>query len=51
MASVCNEQRIWRSLVTFHFTPQQTEAEIAKMEAKGEDKDTDWKKVFHQLRK
>ncbi|KOB73245.1 F-box only protein 32 [Operophtera brumata] len=50
MASVCNEQRIWRSLVAFHFSPQQTELELAKLEAKG-DKDTDWKKLFHQLRK
>ncbi|XP_039755337.1 F-box only protein 32 isoform X1 [Pararge aegeria] len=46
MASVCSEQRVWRELVIFHFTPQQVDSL-----PKGEGKDVDWKKVFHQLRK
>ncbi|KAG6460342.1 hypothetical protein O3G_MSEX011910 [Manduca sexta] len=49
MASVCSEQRIWRELVSFHFTQQQIDAALAKL--KEEQKDADWKNVFHHLRK
>ncbi|XP_028174165.1 F-box only protein 32 isoform X2 [Ostrinia nubilalis] len=48
MASVCTEQRIWRELVTFHFTRQQIDGVLGKDK---DDKDVDWKKTFHQLRK
>ncbi|KAM3960768.1 LOW QUALITY PROTEIN: F-box only protein 32 [Aphomia sociella] len=51
MASVCTEQRIWRELVNFHFTQQQIDAVLSKDKDGSEDKDVDWKKVFHQLRK
>ncbi|XP_068618195.1 F-box only protein 25 isoform X2 [Battus philenor] len=46
MASVCSEQRVWRELVMFHFTQQQLNTVLTK-----EEKDVDWKKLFHQLRK
>ncbi|CAH1638881.1 unnamed protein product [Spodoptera littoralis] len=52
MASVCNEQRIWRELVNFHFTQQQIDAALAKnKEDIADEKEFDWKKLFHQLRK
>ncbi|CAK1550651.1 unnamed protein product [Leptosia nina] len=45
MASLCSEQRVWRELVSFHFTTQQIDS-VPKT-----DSETDWKKLFHQLRK
>ncbi|XP_004927181.1 F-box only protein 32 isoform X1 [Bombyx mandarina] len=49
MSSVCSEQRIWRELVSFHFTNQQIDAAVAKI--KEDDKEVEWKKIFHHLRK
>ncbi|CAK1586509.1 unnamed protein product [Parnassius mnemosyne] len=46
MASVCSERRVWRELVMFHFSQQQINTVLGK-----EEKDVDWKKLFHQLRK
>ncbi|KAJ8716324.1 hypothetical protein PYW08_013609 [Mythimna loreyi] len=52
MASVCTEQRIWRELVNFHFTQQQIDATLAKnKDDVADEKNFDWKKLFHQLRK
>ncbi|CAG9087386.1 unnamed protein product [Plutella xylostella] len=60
MASLCSEQRIWRELVLFHFTPAQIEGETEKKDEEGEDEcennkkqkiEVDWKSVFHKLRK
>ncbi|XP_045517876.1 F-box only protein 32 isoform X2 [Pieris brassicae] len=45
MASLCSEHRVWRELVNFHFTSQQIDS-VQKTDA-----DTDWKKLFHQLRR
>ncbi|XP_050681053.1 F-box only protein 32 isoform X2 [Leptidea sinapis] len=45
MASVCSEQRVWRELVSFHFSKHQVDS-VHKA-----DEDPDWKKLFHQLRK
>ncbi|XP_022117701.1 F-box only protein 32 isoform X2 [Pieris rapae] len=45
MASLCSEHRVWRELVNFHFTSQQIDS-VQKTNA-----DTDWKKLFHQLRR
>ncbi|XP_041986763.1 F-box only protein 32 isoform X2 [Aricia agestis] len=45
MGSVCSEQRVWRELVRFHFTPHQVDS------ARGDAEEVDYKKLFHQLRK
>ncbi|XP_047503274.1 F-box only protein 32 isoform X2 [Pieris napi] len=45
MASLCSEHRVWRELVNFHFTSQQIDS-VQKTDA-----NTDWKKLFHQLRR
>lgn len=50
MASVCSERRIWREMVLFHFTQLQIDAAQAKLKD-ADEKETDWKKLFHHLRK
>ncbi|CAG9560925.1 unnamed protein product [Danaus chrysippus] len=45
MASLCSEQQLWRELVNFHFTQQQIDS------VNKDEKNIDWNKVFHQLRK
>ncbi|XP_053606977.1 F-box only protein 32 isoform X2 [Plodia interpunctella] len=47
MSSVCSEQRVWRELVSFHFSRQQCDHVLKDKD----EKDVDWKKTFHQLRK
>lgn len=46
MARLCDEQRIWRELCQFHFSPQQiafiTDQQLPPL---------DWQQVYHKLRK
>ncbi|XP_049818970.1 F-box only protein 25 isoform X2 [Aethina tumida] len=46
MASIVDEQRIWRELTQFHFTPQQIELALPKNEQK-----IDWQSVYHSLKR
>ncbi|RVE45593.1 hypothetical protein evm_009790 [Chilo suppressalis] len=43
MSDLCSEQRLWRSLVSYHFTAQQLRA--VRHPA------TDWRATFHRLRR
>lgn len=45
LAAVCSEQRIWRELTRFHFTPQQIEVVSTRNDT------TDWEKIYHALRR
>jgi len=47
MARLCDEQRIWRELCQFHFTPQQ----IAFITDQQRNHPLDWQQVYHKLRK
>lgn len=55
MASLCSEQRVWRELVHYHFSPAQIECALTKIkedqERRNERKGTDWKTAYHTLRK
>ncbi|KAF7284548.1 hypothetical protein GWI33_021998 [Rhynchophorus ferrugineus] len=46
VSTIVNEQRVWRELSKFHFTPQQINLVLPKNNEK-----IDWKKVFHSLKK
>ncbi|KAK9887150.1 hypothetical protein WA026_020597 [Henosepilachna vigintioctopunctata] len=46
MANIVNEQRIWRELTKFHFTPDQIELVLSKGDFNG-----DWKLVFSALKR
>ncbi|KAJ8941982.1 hypothetical protein NQ314_010206 [Rhamnusium bicolor] len=46
MASIVGEQRVWRELAKFHFTPQQIDLVLPK-----DDEKIDWKTVYHSLKK
>lgn len=46
MASIVGEQRVWRELTKFHFSPQQIDLALPK-----ENKKIDWKTVYHSLKK
>ncbi|XP_074035132.1 F-box only protein 25 isoform X2 [Leptinotarsa decemlineata] len=46
MASIVGEQRVWRELTKFHFTPQQIDIAMPKS-----NDETDWKTVYHTLKK
>lgn len=46
MASIVGEQRVWRELTKFHFTPQQIDLVLPKDSEK-----IDWKNVYHLLKK
>uniref|UniRef100_A0A8D8TZ18 F-box only protein 25 n=1 Tax=Cacopsylla melanoneura TaxID=428564 RepID=A0A8D8TZ18_9HEMI len=47
MARVVDEQRIWRELTQFHFTPQQMTFVLNTMPSPVQD----WQAVYHKLRK
>ncbi|XP_075224181.1 F-box only protein 25 isoform X2 [Lycorma delicatula] len=46
MARLCDEQRIWRELCQFHFTPQQIACVLNQ-----EEHPCDWQHTYHKLRK
>lgn len=46
MAVIVNEQRVWRELTKFHFSPDQVDVFLPK----GCEK-VDWMKVYHSLKK
>lgn len=46
ICSIVNEQRIWRELTKFHFSPQQIELVSPK-----DNEKIDWKSVYHSLKK
>lgn len=45
MATICSEQRIWRELACFYFTPQQIDIVITREASR------DWEKIYHSLRR
>lgn len=63
MASLCSEQRVWRELVLFHFTPSQISGAVERQKGSEDESsetdeeqdvmkmDVDWKMVFHKLRR
>ncbi|GBP19379.1 F-box only protein 25 [Eumeta japonica] len=57
MSSLCSEQRVWRELVQFHFTPTQLDSILTKLReekvrrGQPEDDQLDWKAAYHMLRK
>lgn len=50
MAALCGEQRIWRELTNYHFTSQQIDF-MAQKKKIVQDKDTDWQRLYHALRR
>jgi F-box protein 25/32 len=46
MQRLVDEQRIWRELCRFHFTPQQIEFVLQSCPPQ-----TDWQRIYHKLRK
>lgn len=46
ISSIVNEQRVWRELSKFHFTPQQIDVVLPQNNEK-----IDWKTVYHSLKK
>ncbi|KAJ8922443.1 hypothetical protein NQ315_004390 [Exocentrus adspersus] len=46
MASIVGEQRVWRELTKFHFTPQQIDLVLPK-----DNEKIDWKDIYHSLKK
>ncbi|CAH0546973.1 unnamed protein product [Brassicogethes aeneus] len=46
MASIVDEQRIWRELTQFHFSPRQIELVLPK-----DDEKIEWKTVYHALKR
>lgn len=50
MRRVADEQRIWRELCSFHFTPQQLSKTLEDMNQQ-EANVTDWQQVYHKLRR
>lgn len=46
MASIVWEQRVWRELTKFHFSPQQLDLVLPNQNEK-----IDWKKIYHSLKK
>ncbi|XP_018572215.1 F-box only protein 25 [Anoplophora glabripennis] len=46
MASIVGEQRVWRELTKFHFTPQQIDLVLPK-----DNEKIDWKNIYHTLKK
>mgnify|MGYP005985392179 CR=1 FL=1 len=46
MASIVGEQRVWRELTKFHFSPHQIDLVLPKNCGK-----VDWKEIYHSLKK
>lgn len=51
MATLVNEQRIWRDLSRFHFNEKQIASIVELNKLKHVCEIKDWKKIFHQLRR
>lgn len=51
MAAIVSEQRIWRELCRFHFTHNQINFILNKLEYKRLRDVKDWKPIYHELRK
>ncbi|RZF39570.1 hypothetical protein LSTR_LSTR001091 [Laodelphax striatellus] len=51
MSRLCDEQRIWRELCRFHFTPHQIAAVLSQQPAANRPHITDWQLAYHKLRK
>lgn len=51
MSALVAEQRVWRELTYFHFTPEQIQVLLEKEKHIHEDGSKDWKKIYHALRK
>uniref|UniRef100_A0A6B2EAG3 Putative f-box n=1 Tax=Phlebotomus kandelakii TaxID=1109342 RepID=A0A6B2EAG3_9DIPT len=51
MSALVAEQRVWRELACFHFTPEQIQVVLEKEKPIHEDGSKDWKKIYHALRR
>lgn len=50
MEALVSEQRVWRELAQFHFTPAQI-ACVLKKKFSDDAERKDWQKIFHDLRR